>query len=116
MHLEIISRNSILESGNIVESYNPSHPKQIIEFLKAYKYRRTNVSYRKLDNMDCYTIKIVNNEKEVFRAAIRGDRYISLIDKSGKWLTYKVTGNKLNVKILKDIYKTLSAETYDVKR
>ncbi|MFT9497338.1 hypothetical protein, partial [Anaerosolibacter sp.] len=107
IHLTVTNRNSILEDGSTAESYNENHSKEILEYLKSYKYRRTNTSYRKLDNVEYFIIKIENNGEEVFRTAVRGDKYLSVIDKNGAWSLYKVSGNKFDTKILKNFYESL---------
>ncbi len=107
-HLTVIHRNSISEEGTIVESYNKDHSKEILEFLRMYKYRKTNISYQKLDNVEYYTIKIENDGQQVFRAAVRGDRYLSVIDRNGNWSIFRVSGDKFDTKFLEDLYKNLS--------
>lgn len=112
VHLTVIHRNSILEAGNAVESFNQEKTEKILGFLKKYKYSRSNTPYSKLDNMESYVIKIKNNEDEVFKAAVRGDRYFSVKDKNGNWSLYKVSGNQFDVVFLRDFYESLKSETY----
>ncbi|AOT71869.1 hypothetical protein [Geosporobacter ferrireducens] len=106
-HLRVIHRNAIIESGDVVEAYSQKHAKDILDFLQSYKYQRTNVSYRKLDDMESYSVKIINNENEVLRATIRGDRYLSIIDKNGNYSSYKVSRNEFDIEFLQDLYESL---------
>lgn len=107
VHLRVIHRNSIIESGDVVEAYSQKHAKDILNFLQAYKYRRTNVSYRKLDDMESYSVIIMNNEDEILKATIRGNEYLSIIDKNGNYPTYRVSRSKFDTEFLQDFYESL---------
>ena len=107
IHLTVTYRNSILDDGSTAESYSENHTKEVLDYLKSFKYRRTNTSYRKLDNVEYFIIKIENDGEEVFRTAVRGDKYLSVIDKDGVWSLYKVSGNEFDTKVLKNFYESL---------
>ncbi|MDH8676925.1 hypothetical protein QE109_02135 [Fusibacter bizertensis] len=106
--LSIIQKNNILEPGNVVESLNKNTCKEIYNYLSTFKYMRSNISYKKLDEKETYVIIMKNNEKEIFRAAIRGNSYISIMDKNENWTIYKVIGEKINLNFFENIYNSLS--------
>ena len=106
--LSIIQKNNILEPGNVVERLDKNTCNEIYNYLSTFKYMRSNISYKKLDEKETYVIIMKNNEKEIFRAAIRGNSYISIMDKNENWTIYKVIGEKIDLNFFENIYNSLS--------
>lgn len=107
-NLTVIYRNSILEGGTFVNSNDINDMKNILESLKSYKYSKsTNDNYKEFDNLDTYAVIIKSNNTEIFKAATRGNKHLSVRDKNGRWSTYKVVGDKFDLEFLKKFHNTL---------
>ncbi|MCB2290690.1 hypothetical protein LGK97_13060 [Clostridium sp. CS001] len=108
-NLKIIYRQSILEGGTTVDSYNSNDAKEIVRFLKSHRYvKMAYVNYQKFDDMDVYSISIKSDKNELLRIATRGSGHLSIIDKYGRWSTYRVIDGKFDLKFLETFYKSLS--------
>ncbi|WP_422485438.1 hypothetical protein [Gudongella sp. DL1XJH-153] len=109
VNLSIIFRNTFEESGERMESQNQHHSEEIMEFLNSYKYRRSNKSYDKLDDLKSYSITIKDTKDEqLLRATIRGDEYISIMDKRDNYSLYKVWGSEFDEEFLANFYNSLN--------
>ena len=109
VNLSIIFRNTFEESGERIESQNQHHSEEIMEFLNSYKYRRSNKSYDKLDDLNSYSITIKDTKDEqLLRATVRGDEYISIMDKMDNYTLYKVWGSEFDEEFLADFYKSVN--------
>lgn len=106
--LSIVQRHNILESGNSVERLDKNVCDEIYNYLNTFKYTRSNMSYKKLDEKETYVISMKNNEDEIFYAAIRGNSHVSIMDKNENWTLYKVIGGKIDLNYFEDIFISLN--------
>lgn len=105
--LSIVLRNSILETGNVVESFDKTNCTKIYNYLSTFKYMPSNKSYKELDDEETYVISMKNNEEEIFNAAIRGSSYVSIMDKNENWSLYRVIGEKIDLTFFEAIHNSL---------
>lgn len=112
--LTLIHRSSFSKDpGQPVKSNDINQMNSLVSHLKQYKFRLTS---NKSWDVKSYSVIITSNEVkassfrtsgDIVRLSTLGDKYIFVKDKSGKYNTYEILDDNLDIEFFDDFFKSL---------
>lgn len=105
--MKIGHSNSINEPTTYKTIYDFKNINGALDYLSSFKLGEIeNFSFKKYASLESYQIMITNDKKEIFSAAIRGNKYIFFNFPNGDIKCYKILNDTFDMDYFDSLYNT----------